>query len=252
MAQTKTYQLKKAAELTAAVKRAKESLLNSPINFSDPGVLQAFLSRTTVVSKQYGRQLWYPQDLQARPVSEPGMHYPRLHPVTAESPRIFISYGWSTDNGWENYEPDLWVDEFASQLFHLGYDIYFDRDPRNIEKLVDWITIIRRMNDCNYFVPILTDSYIKRLNNPGSAGPLIVEWKNALMLHPEFISFIGIRLSSLPLPKPLTTKTVLDLRKDPIARSKAIEAIFPRGGRPAIPPPNRPPDPDYWPKYIPY
>ncbi len=235
-----------------AVKKAKEDLAKSPINFSDPGTLRAFLSRTTVISKQFGRQLWYPEDLNARPVSEPGVKYPRLHPVTKECPRIFISYGWSIDDGWENYETDLWVDEFAGYLFHLGYDIYFDRDPRNVSKLVNWITVIQRMNDCNYFVPILTDRYIKRVTDPNGSGPLIVEWKNALMLYPDFISFIGVRLSNLKLPKPLTLKTTLDLRQDPSPRAEAIQQVFAKGGRPTIAAPNRPADPEYWPKYIPY
>jgi len=48
------HQLKKSDELLEAVKKAKEVLSNSPIDFSDPGTLRAFLSRIDVIYREYG------------------------------------------------------------------------------------------------------------------------------------------------------------------------------------------------------
>jgi hypothetical protein len=227
----KRYLLKKEQAVWQAIKDAQTAMSKSRMNFGDPGTLKAFLTRVSMVNKQAGFLAWDPGKLKQDPVAEPGAEYPRLRPVSSQS---------------------LWVDAFAGSLFGRGYDIYFDRDPRNIDKLTDWLTVLRRMSDCNYFVSILTDQYIQRITDPHASGPLVAEWKHALMMYPDHINFIGIRKSDMKLPKPFTRKNTIDVRKNHSAWGENIKAVFPDGGIPTIPPPNRPADPPHWPAYIPY
>jgi len=219
----KTF-LEKRKQFSLAVNRAGIAMQHSRLNFADPNTLRAFLIRVQEVNSQSGFLSWDPDMLQENPIGEPGEEYPRLKPVTKEHPRLFISYGWATDDGWNSYETDLWVDAFAGSLFNRGYDIYFDRDPRNVNRLVNWLTVLSRMRDCNYFVAILTDDYVKRITDSDANGPLVAEWKHALMLYPEFMSIVGIRFSDLELPKPFTRKnmTAVSLLLKPLTARKTF------------------------------
>jgi hypothetical protein len=221
----------------------------------DKETTKLLLKRVEEVNRQSGFLAWDPEKIKANPISEPGIEYPRLTPPTAESPRLFISYSWSRDTTYGTYESDLWVDAFAGGLFGRGYNIYFDRDPRNSDKGLSWFQILRRMNECNYFVPILTDGYIQRVTDPKAVGPLISEWKYATKLYPDYITFIGVKQSGLQLPEPLTLKNTIDLSDDEWGSpwGDAITAIFPSGGIPKVPPPGKAiPYPPDWPAFKPY
>ena len=222
-----------------------------------PSVIQQLLQRVEVINSQQGFMAWDPERLALDPVGDPGPAYPRLRPPTQKSPRLFISYGWSRDQTHDTYETDLWVDAFAGFLFGRGYDIVFDRDPRNFHKDLSWQALLLRMNDCNYFVPIISDAYIERIASPHAAGAVVTEWNHALKAYPEWLTMIGIWHSGAPLPQPLTEANTVDIKADPSPWGARIAEMFPEaliGGRgvPRLPAPERPPDPPGWPKYRPY
>lgn len=223
----------------------------------DKTSLEEVLKRAQTVNKRFGFLAWDPEKLAQNPVGDPGPGYPRLTPPTAESPRLFISYSWSRDEIHRTYESDLWVDAFAGWLFGRGYNIWFDRDPRNLETGLNWFQVLTRMNDCNYFIPIITDQYIDRVTSANGVGPLVAEWKHAQKLFPNFLTFVGIRRSGSKLPEPLTVSNTVDVRDNPAPWSEPLEEMFPvaapgRHAIPRLPPPDRPPDPPHWPKFQPY
>lgn len=223
----------------------------------DKESLASVLRRVEAVNRRFGFLAWDPERLVEDPRGDPGPKYPRLTPPTPESPRLFISYGWSRDETHHTYESDLWTDAFAGSLFNAGYDIWFDRDPRNFDKGLNWFQVLTRMNDCNYFVAILTDSYVERISSPQAAGPLVAEWQHALRLFPKFLTMIGIWHSGSKLPAELPGANVVDIRGNPAPWGGLLDEMFPPAAPgahaiPKLPPPDRPPDPDQWPKYQPY
>jgi hypothetical protein len=145
---------------------------------------------------------WDPEKLALDPQGDPGPAYPRLRPPTPDSPRLFISYGWSRDEKHDTFESDLWVDAFAGFLFGRGYDIVFDRDPRNFGKDLSWVALLIRMNDCNYFVRVISDAYVERISAPDPTGAVVAEWNHAVELFPEWLTMIGIWHSGSPFPEP--------------------------------------------------
>jgi hypothetical protein len=222
-----------------------------------PSVIQQLLQRVEAVNRQAGFMAWDPEKIALDPRGDPGPDYPRLRPPTQDSPRLFISYGWSRDETYGTYESDLWVDAFAGFLFGCGYDIVFDRDPRNIDKGLSWFTLLTRMNDCNYFVPIISNAYVERISSQQAAGAVVAEWNHAVEMSPRWLAMIGIWHSGSILPEPLTETNTVDIRDDPSPWAAGIAEMFPPappGGRgvPNLPAPERPPDPPNWPPYRPY
>ena len=222
-----------------------------------PSVIEQLLQRVEDVNRQAGFMAWDPEKIAADPRGDPGGEYPRLRPPTKESPRLFISYGWSRDQTHDAFESDLWVDAFAGLLFGRGYEIVFDRDPRNFDKDLSWPAVITRMNDCNYFVPIISGAYVERISSPEATGAVVAEWNHAVRLFPEWLAMIGIWHSGSVIPKPLTKANTVDVRDDPSPWAVGIEEMFPtatpgRHGVPQLPSPERPPDPPHWPTYRPY
>ncbi len=136
----------------------------------DPSVIEQLLQRVEVVNKRAGFMAWDPEKLALDPRGDPGLGYPRLRPPTQDSPRLFISYGWSRDETHDTFESDVWTDAFAGFLVGRGYDIVFDRDPRNFHKGLSWLALLIRMNDCNYFVPVISDAYVERISSPNPLG----------------------------------------------------------------------------------
>lgn len=225
----------------------------------DPPGIEQVLKRVDAVNRRSGFLAWDPAKMALDPSGDPGPAYPRLRPPTPKSPRLFISYGWAPDDVHRTFESDLWVDALAGFLFGRGYDIFFDRDPRNFQKGLNWFQVLTRLNDCNYFVPILTESYLQRVSSPDGAGPLVAEWNHARKLFPTFLTFIGIWRSGAPLLAPLGAENTIDVRStDHVAAwSEPIAAMFPpavdgKRGVPRLPAPARPPDPPHWPKFQPY
>jgi hypothetical protein len=220
-------------------------------------VIEQLVQRVEAVNTRYGFMAWDPEKIALNPRGDPGLEYPRLSPPTHEAPRLFISYGWSRDETDDTFESDLWVDAFAGFLFGRGYDIVFDRDPRNFEKGLSWLSLLIRMNDCNYFVPIISDAYLERISSPQPQGAVVAEWNHALKLFPEWLTMIGIWHSGSPLPEPLTEATMVDVRDDPSPWAAGIAEVFPEAppggvGMPNMPAPDRSPDPPQWPAYRPY
>lgn len=223
----------------------------------DKESLAKVLRRVEDVNRRFGFLAWDPERLAEDSKGDPGPQYPRLRPPTPEAPRLFVSYGWSRDETHQTYESDLWTDAFAGSLFNAGYDIWFDRDPRNFDKGLNWFQVLSRMNDCNYFIPILTDSYVERISSPRAAGPLVAEWQQALRLFPKYLTIIAIWHSGSKLPAELPAANVVDIRDNPAPWGGPLDAMFPPAapgahGIPKLPPPDRPPDPEHWPKYQPY
>jgi hypothetical protein len=228
--------------------------MSSPEN---PSVIQQLLQRVEAVNRRYGFMAWDPEKIALDPRGDPGLEYPRLRPPTQVSPRLFISYGWSRDDTDDTFESDLWVDAFAGFLFGRGYDIVFDRDPRNFDRGLSWFALLTRMNDCNYFVPIISDVYVERISSLHATGAVVAEWNHAVKMFPEWLTMIGIWHSGSALPEPLTQASTVDVRNDPSPWAAPIAEMFPEaetGGRgvPALAAPERPPDPPDWPKYRPY
>jgi hypothetical protein len=219
-----------------------------------PSVIEQLLQRVEAVNRRAGFMAWDPDLIAADPVGDPGPGVPRLRPPTPASPRLFISYGWSRDEVHGTYETDLWVDAFAGFLFGRGYDIVFDRDPRNLQKGLSWFSLLIRMNDCNYFVPVISDAYVERISSPQAAGAVVAEWNHAVRMGPEWLTMIGVWHSGSTLPEPLTAANTVDVRSDPSPWSERIGEMFPpaspgRRGVPRLPAPERLPDPPGWPPY---
>jgi hypothetical protein len=68
---------------------------------------------------------------------------------------------------------------------------------------------------------------------------------------------IGIWHSGSKLPAELPSANVVDIRGNPAPWGGLLDEMFPAAapgahGIPKLPPPDRPPDPDQWPKYRPY
>jgi hypothetical protein len=241
-----------------AFRRLHEHMNLSIYRQTSPEVLELLLSPVHDANRRAGFLAWDPEMLAKRPVGDPGRRYPRLHPVTEEHPRLFISYSWAQDLNLRTEEPDHWADAFAGFLFGRGYDIVFDRDPRNVDKGLSWFNLLTRMNDCNYFIVLITEKYLDRI--PSDVGPAAAEWKHAVTGYPDWFTFIGIWRSGAELPHPLSAANVLDIRSD-VRRapwSEPISHMFPPAaqgawGHPLLPPPpQRPPDPSSWPAYVPY
>jgi hypothetical protein len=221
-------------------------------------VEEQLLRRVELLNQRAGFKAWDDERVIEDPVGDPGLAYPRLTPVSPASPRLFISYAWARDEEQvDDYEFDLWVDAFAGHLFNSGYAIVFDRDPRNFGKGLTAPAIVTRMNDCNYFVAVITEPYARRVSDPESTGAGPMEWRHALGGYGTFFRFIGIWHSGSVLPDPLTAADTVDIRADPLPWADPIREMFPPappGARavPRLAPPDRPPDPPGWPAYIPY
>ncbi|MEL0585803.1 MAG: hypothetical protein AAES65_13105 [Candidatus Thiodiazotropha sp. (ex. Lucinoma kazani)] len=222
----------------------------------DKTALKRLLKRVHAVNEHCGFLAWDPAMIEQRPLGDPGPGYPRLYPSSTTSPRLFMSYGWSRDEKHHVYESDLWVDAFAGWLFGRGYEIWFDRDPRNFELGLNAYQVLVRMNDCNYYIPVITNEFVERVSNPNGVGPLVWEWEHALRMYPRYLTIIAIWLSG-DLPAPLSAENTVDIRDEPSPWGERLEAIFPKAapgklGVPRIPAPERPPDPESWPALIPY
>jgi hypothetical protein len=223
-----------------------------------PEELRTLLSSVGETNRRAGFLGWDPAMRARRPLGDPGRAYPRLHPVTADHPRLFISYSWSQDMNLKTGEPDHWADAFAGFLFGRGYDLVYDRDPRNVDKGLSWYDLLFRMNDCNYFVFIITERLLSRFGS-SEVGAAAAEWKHAVQGYPDWFTFIGIWRSGTDLPHPFDAANLVDVRSDENRApwSAPISRMFPAApqgewGRPLLPPPHRPPDPPQWPAYVPY
>ncbi|MBP6810324.1 MAG: tetratricopeptide repeat protein [Saprospiraceae bacterium] len=138
-------------------------------------------------------------------------------PVPANLPPVvFISYRWSTT------EEDNWVAKFANDLKARGYDVVFDRniqsersEPLPVHELV------ALMLKCNWFVPILTEPYRRRVDIGIKAtsveedGWVFDEYQVALKLgQMNRLAFKGIWRSGPVVPLPFQIDSVCDFRND--------------------------------------
>ncbi len=219
--------------------------------------LEELLERARRHNDRAGFMAWDPTRLAEEPDGDPLT--PRLSPPTPEEPRLFISYVW--DDG----EHEQWLEAFAGSLFNRRYAVVYDRDPRNGDGRLSATALQIRIVDCNVFVPIVTESYCERVSGgawegdtwSGATGASGGEWGRALRLaEGGYLTFIGIWLAGERLPPPLTSAKTVDARANPAPWSGPIAEMFPAappGGRgvPRIRPPDRPPDPEAWPKYRP-
>src|SRR6266850_1128885 len=235
----------------------------SPDRPPTPGlpVIEQLLRRAKQLNDRAGFLAWDPEKLAQNPIADPGLEYPRLSPPTPTSPRLFLSYGWARDEERvDDYGFDMWMDAFAGSLFNSGYEIVFDRDPRNFGKNLPAAAVLIRMNDCNVFVPIISEAYVARIdvNSPLRGGWAAAEWNHACKAEAAgYLAFIGIWHSGPTLPPPLSPANTVDIRDEPIPWAPPIREMFPAAapgcrGIPRLPSPDRPPDPPHWPAYRPY
>ena len=223
-------------------------------------VVSELLKRTKALTDRAGFLAWDPERLATEPDGDPGPTVVRLRPPTPEAPRLYIAYAWSVDDPSQldgAYEQDLLVDRLAGHLFNSGYDIVYDRDPRNMNKGLNEIDVLRRLYDCNFFIPVVTERYLAKIAPGGNKRGMVgAEWDLACQLEATgFLSFIGIWVSGESLPNPLNELNTVDFRDDP-AFYETIEEMFPSAivgecAKPKIPARPRPPEPADWPTYIP-
>ena len=70
------------------------------------------------------------------------------------------------------------------------------------------------MNDCNYFIPVVDETYAERVAEPNGVGPLVAEWNHARKFFSTRLAFIGIWRSGSTLPEPLGEQNTIDVRVD--------------------------------------
>jgi tetratricopeptide (TPR) repeat protein len=226
---------------------------------ADSRILSGLLGRSKALNDRAGFMAWDRQRLAADPVGDPGPDVVRLTPPTPSSPRLFLAYAWSPDDQSavaHGYEQDTLMEAFAGSLFNRGYQIVYDRDPRNVEKALDEIHVLRRLYDCNFFVPVVTERYLAKIDPTSpTRGMVGAEWDLACQLADAgFLAFHGVWLSGAELPPRLDARNTLDLRDGHIFDA-SVEEAFPPGrgswGVPKLPAPQRPKEPADWPVYLP-
>jgi hypothetical protein len=218
------------------------------------------LKRSRQLVDRSGFMAWDPQRLKAEPMGDPGPHVVRLPPPTPTAPRLFIAYAWMQDDPNQldgAYENDMVTYAIAGGLFNRGYQIVFDRDPRNLDKGLNEIDVLRRLYDCNYFVPIITKHYLEKIA-PGTPTRNMVgaEWDLTCQLADAgFLIFAGIWLSGDALPPPLNAANTVDAREGSNFTPELISRFPPAApgahGIPWLPAPHRPPEPADWPVFDP-
>ena len=223
-------------------------------------VVPELLKRTKILNERTGFLGWDPERLAAEPDGDPGPAAVRLSPPTPESPRLYLAYAWSRDDPSQldgAYEQDMLMDAFAGRLFNAGYEIIYDRDPRNLHKGLSEIHVLRRLYDCNFFVPVVTERYLAKIAPVATTRGMVgAEWDLACQLASAgFLSFIGVWLSGEPLPDLLNGVNTIDLR-DLDNFGPKIAEMFPgatagRHGVPKLAARPRPQEPTDWPKYTP-
>ena len=223
-------------------------------------ILSGLLGRSKSLNDNAGFMAWDPERLASDPVGDPGRDVVRLTPPTRSAPRLFLAYAWSPDDQTavaHGYEQDMLMEAFAGELFGRGYQIVYDRDPRNVDKALDEIHVLRRLYDCNYFVPVVTERYLEKIAPESPARGMVgAEWDLACQLADAgFLAFIGVWLSGKELPGRFTARNTVDLRDHNIFGA-AVDAMFPRGRRgswsvPVLRAADRPEEPADWPKYRP-
>lgn len=222
-------------------------------------IVPLLLKRAKELNDRQGFLAWEPEKLAHDPGGDPGPGFARLTPPTAQSPRLFLSYAWARDDPQQMegaYESDLWMEAFAGALFGRGYDIVYDRDPRNADKGLSDIHVLRRLYDCNFFVPVFTELYAGKIADDALATSAVAaEWNLARELAGGgYLGFLCVWRSGDPAHAPLDEHNTFDMRE---AAPWGRDDVFPAaaGGVravPGVPAPDRPPDPDDWPTPLPY
>ena len=152
-----------------------------------------------------------------------------IEPPQALPPKAFISYRWGTS------EEDAWVERLAHDLQARGYDTVFDREvqagrttPLPVTELVAMIL------SCNWFVPVLTEPYRRRVDLRAGAATVIEdgwvfdEYQAALRLGElGRLTFKGVWRSGPVVPMPFRRENVCDFRED-AGYQIELERAFPR------------------------
>jgi tetratricopeptide (TPR) repeat protein len=151
-------------------------------------------------------------------------------PPPLDEPTIFVSYRW------ESEEHCGWVARFVNDLKARGYGMVYDGDLRRFATPPRVPDLVARIATCNYFMPILTESYRRRVELVSSDvaikedGWVFDEWQLALKLYViERLKIIGVWRSGPVVPVPLIKDRVLDFRES-TAYPQLLENYFPRRG----------------------
>lgn len=226
----------------------------------DGRIVPELLKRSRHLTDRTGFMAWSTDRLKKQPLGDPGPHVARLPPPTPTAPRLFIAYAWAQDDPTQldgAYENDMITYAIAGDLFNRGYQIVFDRDPRNLDKGMTEIDVLRRLYDCNYFVPIVTERYVEKIAPDTSTRSMVgAEWDLACQLADAgFLVFAGIWLSGNRLPPRLSPANTADVREggnlSPELGSRFPRATHGAHGIPWLPAPRRPPEPADWPVFDP-
>ncbi len=198
------------------------------------GLPQAALSAATTVhprgvefalhlpsrmATRYGKMTWS-QELveEERAAAKDGTSLPRA----LGAPRLFFSYRWS-----DNPYSDLVPDETAGGLHMSGYDVVFDRDPRQLDAGRSAEDVLHLMQDCTHFVACITDDLCQYFasadRTPKTA--LDLEWELAEKLTTAHGGMQGMALwfDGEPLPPSARRWPVIDLRES----KEALRSAFP-------------------------
>jgi tetratricopeptide (TPR) repeat protein len=158
-------------------------------------------------------------------------------PPPFDEPNIFISYRW------ESAEHNQWVARLVGDLETRGYRTVYDGDLRRLATPPSVPELVARMASCNFFMPILTEPYRRRVELAANDvavkedGWVFDEWQLALkLLVIDRLKITGVWRSGPVVPLPLAKDRVFDFR-DPAAYPQLVEHCFPRlsrGVRPYI------------------
>jgi hypothetical protein len=112
--------------------------------------------------------------------------------------------------------------------------------------------VLRRLHDCNFFVPVFTELYAAKIADDALATSAVAAELNLACELAEggYVAFLGVWRSGDPAHAPLDEDNTFDMREEaPWGRDDVFPAaVFPAavGGGPAapgVPAPGRPPDP---------
>jgi hypothetical protein len=148
---------------------------------------------------------------------------------------LFISYRWESD------QHIAWVRRFAEGLRSRGYPVALDQllmeSPNSpTTRIEQLLNVFGHLSRATHYLPILTDSYRRRLLEGNAAdstgderfqdGWVYDEWTIAVnkSIAGE-LTFTGIWRSGDKLPKPFTVDNVCDFRGDDL--DAALDQWFP-------------------------
>jgi len=170
----------------------------TPADASDDS-LRRTLQRANDFNRSYGVLTWGKETLEAKD---------DFRPATQDKPRLFFSYRWG------NVELESWLDMLVPSIVAHGYQVVYDRDPRNFGKPLSRDAVLARMDVCNYVIAVIDQGFAKRVASTdlSQASALTHEWEHVLARARQGTTKLCAIWYDGELPKPFTRETVMDMR----------------------------------------